>query len=111
MAWTPPPLSAPLACLLACSLKLVALVHEQGVQSTNGWNADDEEDVDIVTLDPGLLQEEDGECLRHLPVHLLPDDPPEPHEPDPGTAFQMLGMHDGQMLLRHHSIAMRMHNP
>ena len=41
--------------------------------------------MDIVALDPGLLQEEDGDCLRHLPVDILPDESPDPAGPGTGT--------------------------
>ncbi|KAK9820894.1 hypothetical protein WJX74_003022 [Apatococcus lobatus] len=43
---------------------------------------EEEEDVDILTLDPDLMQDEDPDSLRHLPVHILPHDPPEASDPD-----------------------------
>ena len=48
------------------------------------WHADEEEDVDILTLDPTLMQEEDPDSLRYLPVHILPHSPPEALDPDKG---------------------------
>ncbi|KAK9848563.1 hypothetical protein WJX84_010201 [Apatococcus fuscideae] len=54
---------------------------------------DEEEDVDIMTLDPGLLQEgaQDPDCLRHLPVHIKPEAAVDSSAPSTGVKDEAAG--------------------